>query len=166
MNTTATVYHRDGREKTVDIHEASRLTGAGKDWSFTPPLPAGWDRETARYRVTRDVHPSPNSRHRFETPFSSQSDSDAYQYGERLLIAGEIIETTSWPHPSFWPLNESGRRVHQFFLMRQKSRLPRSPYDSTGKLRLDDGLAGAMPKIGVPHLEPVRLHPGQAFPGL
>ena len=46
MSKTATIYHRDGRERTLDIHEASRLVGTGavganKDWSFHKPPPPG-----------------------------------------------------------------------------------------------------------------------------
>jgi hypothetical protein len=42
-----TIFHRDGRERTVDVLEAARLvnyrqTGAGAGWSFVKPPPMGW----------------------------------------------------------------------------------------------------------------------------
>lgn len=101
--------------------------------------PPGW--ETPKYRATRDIHPSPNRRHRLETPFASCSDNDAWQYGEQPLKAGEEIETREWPHPSFQPLNYSARKVLEFFNMRQKSRMQRSPWRGD-RLVLDDGLSG------------------------
>jgi hypothetical protein len=115
--------------------------------SFSAP-PPGWEREVPRYRVTRDIHPSPNSRHRFEPPFASLSDSSVWQYAERDYKAGEI-ETRDWPHPSFRPLNYSAGKVLDFFNTRQKSRLPRSPW-AGDRIRLDDGLTGpTQPKISI-----------------
>jgi hypothetical protein len=87
-----------------------------------------WDKEIPRYRTTRAVHPSPLTRHATETPWSSCSDNDCWQYAEKHLAAHEEIYTTSWPHASFQPLNESARRVHDFFLTREASRMPRSPW--------------------------------------
>jgi hypothetical protein len=146
MSKTATIYHRDGREKTVDVHEASRLAGAGtvgasKDWSFHRPPPPGWEREVPKYRVTRDVHPLPQQRSRFEPPHAMISDNDAWQYAERPVKAGDIIDTKEWPHPSFAPLNYGAERVLEFFNSRMKSRLTTSPWYGDG-LRLDDGLTG------------------------
>jgi hypothetical protein len=111
--------------------------------------PPGWEREVPRYRVTRDIHPSPNSRHRFEPPFASLSDSGVWQYGAQPIKAGEIIETREWPHPSFHALNYGAGKVLDFFNMRQKSRLPRSPWQGN-RLVLDDGLTGTtQPKISI-----------------
>jgi hypothetical protein len=111
--------------------------------------PPGWEREVPRYRVTRDIHPSPNSRHRFEPPFASLSDSNVWQNAERDYKAGEEIETRDWPHPSFRPLNYSAGKVLDFFNTRQKSRLPRSPWIGD-RIRLDDGLTGpTQPKISI-----------------
>jgi hypothetical protein len=59
--------------------------------STTPP--PGWERETPKYRVIRETKPAPKSRFRFEPPFASGSESDVWQYGERTMKAGEIIET-------------------------------------------------------------------------
>ena len=149
MQTSTTIYHRDGREKTVDIHEASRLAGAGtvgagKDWSFVKPPPAGWERVVPKYRVTRDVRPAERARYRFEPPFETIFESDVWQYGERAYKASEneIIFTKAWPHPSFHPLNYSAERVLEFFNSRMKSRLTTSPWCGDG-LRLDDGLSGS-----------------------
>jgi hypothetical protein len=107
---------------------------------FTEP-PQDWEREVPRYRATRDVHPSPNRRHRLEPPFASQSDNDVYQYSERPIAAREEIETKAWPHPSFRPLNYSASRVLDFFMTRQRSRMPLSPWRGD-RVVLDDGLSG------------------------
>jgi hypothetical protein len=105
--------------------------------------------EVARYRVIHETHPSQNSRFKLEPPHASASDG-SYQYGDRVLKPGEIIETRSWPHAAFFPLNESAKRVLAFFNSRQKSRLPLTPYDYAGKLRLDDGLTGpTQPKFPI-----------------
>ena len=114
----------------------------------TAPYP-GWERETPRYRATRDVHPSPNSRHRFEVPFSSFSDPDVHQYSERPIKAGEEFSSRDWPHPSFHPLNYSAAKVLDFFNSRQKSRLALSPW-AGDQIRLDDGLTGStQPKFTI-----------------
>jgi hypothetical protein len=122
----------------------------------TPP--PGWERETPKYRVIRDTKPAPKSRVRFEPPFASGSESDVWQYGERLMKAGEIVETTEWPHPMFFPLNYAAKKVLEFFNSRQKSRLPRSPF-AGDVLRLDDGLGGPLPKLTALRPEPVDLQP-------
>ncbi len=111
--------------------------------------PPGWEREIPRYRATLDVHPSPNDRHRHEAPFSSFSDPDVYQYCERPIAAREEIETKSWPHPSFWPMNTAAKRVLDFFNSREKSRLALSPWQGD-RLVLDDGLTGPIqPKFSI-----------------
>ena len=66
-----------------------------------PPL--NWRREVPKYLVVRDVFPSPNSRHRHESPFSQILDGNCWQQADRIHKAGEIIETTEWPHPTFRP---------------------------------------------------------------
>jgi hypothetical protein len=167
---TATIYHRDGGEKTVDVHEASRLVGAGtvgagRDWSFVKPPPAGWERVTPKYRVTHDMKPALKSRFRFEPPFASGSESDVWQYGVQPIKAGEIIETRAWPHPTFFPLNYTAVKVLEFFNSRQKSRLGLSPFFGD-ELRLEDGLGGPQPQIKAPKPEPVRLQPRQAWPDM
>jgi hypothetical protein len=141
----ATIYHRDGREQTIDANKASRLTAADKDWSFVKPPPPGWEREIPKYRATRDIHPAEKSRVRFEPPFAQMADSDTWQYGTRIIKAGEIIETKEWPHPSFCPLNYGAGKVLDFFNQRQKSRLALSPWRND-RLILEDGLtSGAAP---------------------
>jgi hypothetical protein len=104
--------------------------------------PPGWERETPKYRVGFAVRPSPNSRFKNEPPFSSCSDTDVWQYAERVHDQGEIIETRLWPHASFAPLNYSAKKVLDFFKARLKSRLPRSPWHGD-RIRLDDGLTGS-----------------------
>jgi hypothetical protein len=162
MSKTATIYHRDGREKTVDVHEASRLVGAGtvgagRDWSFVKPPPPGWEREIPKYRATRALHPAPKERFRHEPPFAMTVDSDAWQYATRAIDAGEIVETKDWPHPSFHPLNYGAVKVLEFFNTRQKSRLAQSPWQGDG-LRLDDGLSGPVTYKPI-HVKPMDLRP-------
>jgi hypothetical protein len=147
---TATLYHRDGHEKIFTAAEISRMAscgqvGAGKDWSSVAPPPLGWERIVPRYRVTRDVQPAEKSRFRFEPPFT-EIWSGAWQYGEKSHAAGEEIETTAWPHPSFMPLNFSAERVLEFFKASIKSRLTVSPWHQ-GRIRLDTGLSGTLPKL-------------------
>jgi hypothetical protein len=164
MSKTTTIYHRDGRERTLDVHEASRLTGAGqvgagKDWSFVKPPPLNWERETPKFRATRDLHSALKERHRHEPPFGMTMDNDCWQYAPRAIKAGETIETKSWPHPSLYPLNYSAGKVLDFFNSRQKSRLPRSPWQGD-RLVLDDGLSGPIRvEIGVPQLKSMGLRP-------
>src|SRR4030088_802190 len=89
-----------------------------------------WDREIPGYGTPSAMHPSPLARHAAETPWSFNSDNDCWQYGERPLAAHEEVSTTSWPHASFQPLNESARRVLNFFCDGEASRLPRSPWQN------------------------------------
>ncbi len=103
--------------------------------------PPGWQYETPKYKVTRDIQPAQKARFRSEPPFSESSDNDCWQYGERELKAGEIIETREWPHPSFWPLNYGAKKVLDFYNLQMKSRFPRSPFQGD-RLRLDNGLSG------------------------
>src|ERR1700730_15972663 len=118
----------------------------------TPP--PGWEREVPRYRVIRDVFPSPKPRFRTEPPFANILDSSEWQYAERDYKAGETVETQMWPHASFFPLNFSAKKVLEFFSSRQKSRLPRSPW-ADGRIRLDDGLSGDLPKLIAPKVAPI-----------
>ena len=113
----------------------------------------GWDdTEIPKYRASRAVEPSPNARYRLETPLAHIFD-DSWQYGIVPVARGEIVHSTAWPHPGFVGLNESGRRIQEFFQRAQKSRLPLSPwYD--GRLRLDDGLSFGEIKIATPGFEP------------
>jgi hypothetical protein len=123
----------------------------------TPP--PGWERETPKYRATRDIQPAPKARFRSEPPFGTVFDSDVWQYGTRPIKSGETIETKEWPHPSFHPLNYSAGKVLDFFKSRMKSRLPRSPWFGDS-LRLDDGLSGPGEVHFVPpQLQTVNLRP-------
>jgi hypothetical protein len=142
-------------------------TTATDDRKVIPNLPPlNWKREIPKYRISRETKPAPKERFRFEPPFSSGSESDVWQYGERVHKAGEIIETTEWPNPgTMTALNYSARQVLEFFNSRQKSRLPRSPW-ANDQVRLDDGLSGPLPTIKAPQPEPVRLQPRQAWPGM
>jgi hypothetical protein len=116
--------------------------------SFSAP-PPGWERETPKYRATRDIEPSPNDRHRFEPPFATLSDPSVWQYATRIVNAREEIETKEWPHPSFFPLNYSAKKVLDFYTTRQRSRLGRSPWRGD-RLVLDDGLTGpTQPKFSI-----------------
>ena len=115
------------------------------------PLPnfercPGWETEIPRYRAVHSVRPSPNPRHRTETPLSSISDSSVWQFAERDVAALETVETTAWPHSSFRPLNASAEAVLACLNSATKSRLPISPWRSGG-LYLSDGLSGTIPQI-------------------
>lgn len=105
-----------------------------------------WQYEIPRYRLIRDLKPAAKPRFRIEPPFSQQADADTWQYGEREYAANEQIETKSWPHPTMVGMNESGRRVVQFFNERQKSRLRVSPWCGD-RLDLDDGFTGPAIKL-------------------
>jgi hypothetical protein len=111
--------------------------------------PPGWEREVPKYRASRAVRPAEKTRFRLEPPFVTIFDSAVWQYGTREIKAGEIIETTDWPHPSFRPLNFSAGKVLDFFNSRVKSRLPRAPW-AGDRIRLDDGLTGpTQPNISI-----------------
>jgi len=125
-----------------------------------PPL--NWRREVPKYRVSRETKPALKKRFTFEPPFSSGSESDVWQYGERVHKAGEIIQTTEWPNPgTMIPLNYSGRQVMDFFTSRQKSRLPRSPW-ADDQVRLNDGLSGPTPMPRAVRPEPFDTTPRPA----
>lgn len=109
-------------------------------FSFVKPLPAGCERQVPKYRAARDVQPSSKERHRQEPPFTSIQDDSVWQYGERPILAGETLESTAWPHPSFQPLNDSAREIHRFFITATKSRLQRSPWKDR-RLLLSDAMA-------------------------
>jgi hypothetical protein len=122
----------------------------------TPP--DGWEFETPRYRVVRDTQPAEKPRFRSEPPFSSSSSSSIWQYGERPLKAGEIIETTEWPKADFFPLNYSAKKVLEFFNSTPKSYLPRSPW--AGRIRLENRMSGPAEVHPVPpQLQPMDLRP-------
>jgi len=103
--------------------------------------------EIPKYQASRDVHPSPNKRFKFEPPLAYILDSDEWQQGDRVVRAGEVIATKSWPHSSFRALNYSAAQVLQFFNERQKSRLPIAPWRGN-RIVLDDGLSGTPPLQG------------------
>jgi hypothetical protein len=124
----------------------------------TPP--ADWEREIPRYLVVHDVHRAPKERFRFEAPFTDILDAREWQYAERDYRSGQIVETTSWPHATFAPLNFSAKQVMQFFSTQMKSRMQRSPF-SGGRIRLDNGLVGSLTPQTTkpPQLQPMDLRP-------
>src|SRR5580692_432466 len=85
--------------------------------------PAGWETTVPLYRVSRPLHPSPNSRHRFEPPFSQILDGSVWQQADRSYRAGEVIESKEWPHSTHRALNYTAMRVLAFFSSAPKSRL-------------------------------------------
>jgi hypothetical protein len=161
---TATLYHRDGHAKIFTVAEISRMAscgqiGAGRDWSSVKPPPPGWERETPKYRATRDLRPAERARYRLESPFGAVFNSEIWQYATREIKAGEIIETKEWPHPTFMPLNYGAERVLEFFNTRMKSRMTTSPWHGDG-LRLDDGMSGKIiVSAATPQLQPMNLRP-------
>ena len=147
---------RTRKPKDLDM-PTTTATDDRKPIPNLPPL--DWKREIPKYRISRDTKPAPKERFRFEPPFSSGSESDVWQYGERVHKAGEVIETTFWPNPgTMTPLNFSAREVISFFTSRQKSRLPRSPW-ANDQVRLDDGLGGPAPMPGPVRPEPFDMRP-------
>jgi hypothetical protein len=164
MEKFATIYHLDGREQTLDVHEASRLVGPrqvgdGKGWSFVKPPPLGWEREVPKYRVSRDVRPAELARYRLEPPFGTIFNSTIWQYAERPYVAGEIVSTTDWPHESFQPLNYSAEQVLAFFKGALRSRMTNSPWH-LGRVRLDNGMSGPIiPDVRPPQPAPFDTRP-------
>jgi hypothetical protein len=151
--TTGTVYNQfTGEAKTIPMVQAEHMAANSRgEWSFAKPLPPDWDKEIPKYRVERDLYPSGFARHRLEPPFTSTTDSTMYQYCDRPLRAGEVLELTAWPHPSMTGLNETAKRTLAYFTSHQKSRLPLSPWRN-GRLWLDDGLTGTVPEALRPRL--------------
>ncbi|MEK9281185.1 hypothetical protein MTR72_16445 [Bradyrhizobium sp. ISRA442] len=151
MTDKVTIFHRDGTTRKLPQSAAQALVWCDDNWSFSPPPPDGWEFETPRYRAAFAVNPAPRERYRHERPFTDVSDAHCWQYAERPVKAGEIIETRSWPHPCFRPLNYSAKRVHEFFTKAQKSRMTVSPW-CHDRIRLDDGLSGPL-KVVLPKRE-------------
>ena len=117
--------------------------------------PRGWQSQIPRYRVIRDTKPAEKHRFTLDRPFSQMSDATTWQYGERLHKEDEVIESTEWPCAgTMTPLNFSAREVMRFFNLAQKSRLQRSPWRD-GRVRLDDGLSGGLPRIVGPKMAPI-----------
>jgi hypothetical protein len=164
MEKTTTIYHLDGREQILDVHEASRLVGPrqvgdGKGWSFVKPPPLNWHLTVPRYKVARDVRPAERPRYRLEPPFGTILDSTVWQYADRAYTAGEIIETKDWPHESFRPLNYSAEQVLAFFKGALRSRLARTPWFE-GRVKLENGLSGpATPDVKPPQPTPFDSRP-------
>jgi hypothetical protein len=76
---------------------------------------------------------------------------DVWQYcGHKPLSAGTVVNCEFWPHAdAFEPLNESARRVLEYFNARRNSWLPLRPFE-------DGRVAGAIvehssmqPKISI-----------------
>jgi hypothetical protein len=125
-------------------------------------LSPGWETQVPIYQVTRDVQPPTRARYRTEKPFTTMADNDCWQYAERPYQRGETVQTTSWPHPSFRPLNCSAEKVLAFFNGAMKSRLTRSPWHD-GRVRLDNGISDAPSQIDIARrggLTPTPRHAG------
>jgi hypothetical protein len=136
---------------------------ADKRQAIPTTPPPGWEREVPKYQVTikGGVYPSPNSRFRFEPPFTSCSDSNCWQYADRPFKEGEIISTTEWPHASFHPLNYSAKKVLDFFNSRPKSYLQRSPW-AGNQIRLEDRMSGSLPRyVRPPQIQSMDMRPAR-----
>lgn len=159
-----TIYNQvTGESRTLPQAQAEHLArNSLGEWSFTAPLPHGWDSEVPEYVATMPLRPAERERYRHEKPFSSTGAVDVWQFcpADKPVAAGQKISTTSWPHATFRPTNETARRVLNFFKNAQKSRLPQSPWYQ-GRLRLDDGLSGAIPEA---RLVSRRAEPAVKFP--
>jgi hypothetical protein len=134
-----------GEVLDLDIFTANEKIARDPAWSREPPLPAGWDREMPLYQATRDLVPAALERMRLDTPWTSSSNPNVWQYADRPIAAGEEVETTAWPHDSFLPLNHSARAIHEFFTTRTKSRMQQSPWTAR-RIHLEDGLSGKLPQ--------------------
>jgi hypothetical protein len=142
----------------LDEHQTAGLPRMGKNVFSAIAFKARFRQERRRFGLTRRP-----SRHTAGAPNAHQAghrscsetrrgtarvgtnhrvaailDSSEYQFAERDYKAGEELTTTSWPHPSFRPLNYSACRVLEFFNSRMKSRLPLRPWRG-GRIDLDDG---------------------------
>ncbi|WP_426610508.1 hypothetical protein [Bradyrhizobium sp. McL0616] len=163
MNATMTIYSRSGETRVLSAVAAENEVRASRGfWSFSKPLPRGWDRVVPRYCAPADLHPSPLARHRFENPISFSTHSSLWQYCDEPggISAGETVETTAWPHLTMQPLNHSAIAVRDYLRDHMKSRLPQSPWRA-GRLYLDDGLSGAVPHD---HLLARRVEPAVPSP--
>jgi len=160
MTELVTIYRPDGSSETLRADLARNRTYLAPDeWSMVKPPPLGWERTVPKYLVTRDLRPSPNSRHKMESPFSEIWQSDIWQQADRQYAAGETVESTAWPHASMQGLNYSAERVLEFFKASMKSRLQVSPWFA-GQVRLSDGISGPLPSVvQTPRPEPMRLRP-------
>jgi len=99
----------DASTEPFEPQGSPAMPTATDDRKVIPNLPPlNWKREIPKYRISRDTKPAPKERFRFEPPFSSGSESDVWQYGERVHKASEVIATTEWPNPgTMTPLNYS-----------------------------------------------------------
>jgi hypothetical protein len=145
------IYNCDGvTTETLPADAARwRVYQSGGEWSFVAPPPLNWELTVPRYKFTRDLRPSPNQRHRLETPFATIWESDIWQFAERNYAANEQITTGAWPHESMRPAGSAGEayaaeRVLSFFVGAMKS--PTAPWHQ-GRIRLDTGLSGTLPKL-------------------
>ena len=151
---TATIYNPAGESRIMPQAQAEHLIRQQPDeWSFAKPSPAGWDTEIPRYRAQFDLEPAALPRYLHENPFNFQSDSRSWQYSAKKIKAGEVIETTSWPHPSLIAQNETAKRIHAYFMSAMRSRMQISPWKD-GRLNLDNGMSFGKIKIATPGFEP------------
>jgi hypothetical protein len=145
--TTGTIplFDRDGRERIFSLEAHARMVGngevgPGRSWSSVPPPPQGWELEVPKYKVTREVVPSPRPRHRTEPPFAYDFQTDVWQYAARVYKAGEIVETKDWPHSSFLGITYGAKMILEFFKSRPRSSLTTTPWD-LNQIRLVGGMA-------------------------
>jgi hypothetical protein len=143
--------HVTGEVLRLTMADATHRIALDKSWSREPPPPPGWKRQTPQYRATRDLHPPALDRMRHDTPWASTMDENCWQYATGPIADGDLVQTTSWPHESFEPLNYAAKQILNFFNMREKSRMQLSPW-LNGEVRLETGTEGM--SIPVPHVRP------------
>ncbi len=125
----ARIYGPGGAVRDLEWARASaEVQNSFGRWSFTPPLPKGWEKETPKYRATKSVHPSHLARLADEPPVMLSSDDAEWQHGDRNVEAGEEIETKEWPHRSFVALNDSGKHILDLLNNRPVHVLPPKPW--------------------------------------
>jgi len=143
--------HATGEVRHLTISEANNTIGFDKSWSRDRPPPKGWERQVPQYRATRDLHPPVLDRMGHDTPWASTMDEICWQYAPGPIRKGEVVETKSWPHESFEPINYAAKQILQFFNEREKSRMQLSPWFN-GEVRLETGNEGT--SILVSHVRP------------
>jgi hypothetical protein len=104
--------------------------------------PPGWQTQLPKYRATCDLWPPVKAQLRNALPIPRMADlDDVWQYAHDPIAAGDVIMSEGWPHPSLKPINESARRVHEYFLARNgKVWLPLRPWQD-GRIVLDDKIS-------------------------
>lgn len=122
------VYSKDGGFTDLPFWQAQQAVRESRGaLSFEEFPPLSWEKELPKYRATRALKPPvrPIDCHH---PVRV-GDPDTWQYAEGPVAAGEVLETSTWPHASLAPLNDSAKAVLKYFTSGQSfTRMPRAPW--------------------------------------